>query len=262
MRNQWFHTGDIGRFDEDGFFYFVDRKKDYLKRRGGNISSYEMEVAIRAHRPSSRWRARSTVEAGRRRRQGDCRAERLARRSHRPTSACGSRARAVLRRCRATSNSARNCRRIPRTRFSEVPAAPGRRDGCHRDLETSGIELKTLNRAAALRETNMPLYRSSASTIRPTRWNCATSCAPTTALTCRATTAAPCSPVRCATAATTSAGRSRSSKPTARNRSGVSQGTLLYEQRLQGVPRGRIAHGLNARTDGRPGPELRNRLKR
>lgn len=49
MRNQWFHTGDIGKFDEDGFFYFVDRKKDYLKRRGENISSYEMEVAIKAH---------------------------------------------------------------------------------------------------------------------------------------------------------------------------------------------------------------------
>jgi crotonobetaine/carnitine-CoA ligase len=49
MRNQWFHTGDIGRFDGDGFFYFVDRKKDYLKRRGENISSYEMEVAIKAH---------------------------------------------------------------------------------------------------------------------------------------------------------------------------------------------------------------------
>jgi len=49
MRNQWFHTGDIGRFDARGFFYFVDRKKDYLKRRGENISSYEMEVAIKAH---------------------------------------------------------------------------------------------------------------------------------------------------------------------------------------------------------------------
>jgi carnitine-CoA ligase len=49
MCNQWFHTGDIGRFDAAGFFYFVDRKKDYLKRRGENISSYEMEVAIKAH---------------------------------------------------------------------------------------------------------------------------------------------------------------------------------------------------------------------
>lgn len=49
MRNQWFHTGDIGKFDEDGFFYFVDRKKDYLRRRGENISSFEMETAFRAH---------------------------------------------------------------------------------------------------------------------------------------------------------------------------------------------------------------------
>ena len=46
MRNQWFHTGDIGRFDEDGWFYFVDRKKDYLRRGGENISSFEMEVAL------------------------------------------------------------------------------------------------------------------------------------------------------------------------------------------------------------------------
>jgi carnitine-CoA ligase len=49
MRNLWLHTGDIGKFDEDGFFYFVDRKKDYLRRRGENISSYEMETSFRAH---------------------------------------------------------------------------------------------------------------------------------------------------------------------------------------------------------------------
>jgi carnitine-CoA ligase len=49
MRNQWFHTGDIGRFDDEGFFYFVDRKKDYLKRRGENISSFEMEVTFQDH---------------------------------------------------------------------------------------------------------------------------------------------------------------------------------------------------------------------
>ena len=48
-RNLWFHTGDIGRFDEQGFFYFVDRKKDYLRRGGENISSFEMEVAFYAH---------------------------------------------------------------------------------------------------------------------------------------------------------------------------------------------------------------------
>ena len=49
MRNLWFHTGDIGKFDEDGFFFFVDRKKDYLRRRGENISSFEVETAFRAY---------------------------------------------------------------------------------------------------------------------------------------------------------------------------------------------------------------------
>ena len=49
MRNMWFHTGDIGKFDDQGFFYFVDRKKDYLRRRGENISSFEMEAAFAVH---------------------------------------------------------------------------------------------------------------------------------------------------------------------------------------------------------------------
>ena len=49
MGNLWFHTGDIGKFDEAGFFYFVDRKKDYLRRRGENISSFEMETTVLAH---------------------------------------------------------------------------------------------------------------------------------------------------------------------------------------------------------------------
>lgn len=49
MKNLWFHTGDIGMFDDDDYFYFVDRKKDYLRRRGENISSFEVENAFRAH---------------------------------------------------------------------------------------------------------------------------------------------------------------------------------------------------------------------
>ncbi len=49
MRNLWFHTGDMGRFDTDGNFYFTDRKKDYLRRRGENISSYEMEYTLLRH---------------------------------------------------------------------------------------------------------------------------------------------------------------------------------------------------------------------
>jgi crotonobetaine/carnitine-CoA ligase len=49
MRNLWFHSGDIGKFDDEGYFYFVDRKKDYLRRRGENISSFEMETTFSLH---------------------------------------------------------------------------------------------------------------------------------------------------------------------------------------------------------------------
>lgn len=49
LSNLWFHTGDLGRFDGNDFFYFVDRKKDYLRRGGENISSFEMEMAFRKH---------------------------------------------------------------------------------------------------------------------------------------------------------------------------------------------------------------------
>lgn len=46
-RNGWFHTGDLLRRDADGDFFFVDRKKDALRRRGENISAYEVEREIR-----------------------------------------------------------------------------------------------------------------------------------------------------------------------------------------------------------------------
>ena len=49
MRNLWFHTGDLARFDEDGNIFFVDRKKDAIRRRGENISSFEVETAIGRH---------------------------------------------------------------------------------------------------------------------------------------------------------------------------------------------------------------------
>lgn len=49
LRNLWFHTGDLARMDADGYFYFVDRKKDALRRRGENISSFEVERAVNAH---------------------------------------------------------------------------------------------------------------------------------------------------------------------------------------------------------------------
>ncbi len=48
-RNWWYHTGDIGRIDDEGFLFFVDRKADYLRRRGENISSYEVESILMTH---------------------------------------------------------------------------------------------------------------------------------------------------------------------------------------------------------------------
>ncbi len=45
----WFRTGDLGRFDEDGYLYIVDRKKDIIIRGGENISAVEVEAALYAH---------------------------------------------------------------------------------------------------------------------------------------------------------------------------------------------------------------------
>src|SRR3546814_7261316 len=47
--NGWFHTGDLFRKDADGNYFFVDRKKDAIRRRGENISSFEIEAEVLAH---------------------------------------------------------------------------------------------------------------------------------------------------------------------------------------------------------------------
>ncbi|MDF5758297.1 AMP-binding protein [Spongiactinospora sp. TRM90649] len=46
-RGLWFHSGDLGRMDEDGFLYFVGRLTDSMRRRGENVSAYELESVIR-----------------------------------------------------------------------------------------------------------------------------------------------------------------------------------------------------------------------
>lgn len=46
IRNGWFHTGDLFRRDEQGNYYFVDRAKDVIRRRGENISSQEVESVV------------------------------------------------------------------------------------------------------------------------------------------------------------------------------------------------------------------------
>jgi carnitine-CoA ligase len=49
MRNLWYHTGDLGRVDEDGYLFYEGRKKDALRRRGENVSAVELENAVREH---------------------------------------------------------------------------------------------------------------------------------------------------------------------------------------------------------------------
>ena len=49
FRNLKLHTGDLGRMDENGYMYFMDRVKDYIRRRGENVSSMEVERQIAAH---------------------------------------------------------------------------------------------------------------------------------------------------------------------------------------------------------------------
>jgi crotonobetaine/carnitine-CoA ligase len=46
FRDCWFHTGDIGRMSADHLLTFVDRKADYVRRRGENVSTYEVEQVI------------------------------------------------------------------------------------------------------------------------------------------------------------------------------------------------------------------------
>ena len=48
-RNLWFHTGDAGRLDERGRLHYIDRLKDCIRRRGENISAFEIEQVLNAH---------------------------------------------------------------------------------------------------------------------------------------------------------------------------------------------------------------------
>jgi long-chain acyl-CoA synthetase len=49
IRKGWFHSGDIGRMDEDGYFYIVDRVKDMIIRGGFNVYPREIEEVLMGH---------------------------------------------------------------------------------------------------------------------------------------------------------------------------------------------------------------------
>jgi crotonobetaine/carnitine-CoA ligase len=48
-RGGWIRSGDLAYQDDDGYFFFVDRKNDFMRRRGENISSFEVEKIINSH---------------------------------------------------------------------------------------------------------------------------------------------------------------------------------------------------------------------
>ncbi|MBI2170103.1 MAG: AMP-binding protein [Actinobacteria bacterium] len=48
-RGGWFHTGDLAEIDADGFFYYRGRKKESIRRRGENISAWEIEAVVNQH---------------------------------------------------------------------------------------------------------------------------------------------------------------------------------------------------------------------
>jgi len=49
FRNQWYHSGDMGSYDEDGVFYFADRKSGFMRSRGENFSSFQVEDIMTSH---------------------------------------------------------------------------------------------------------------------------------------------------------------------------------------------------------------------
>ena len=63
FRNLKLHTGDLGRMDDEGYIYFMDRVKDYIRRRGENVSSMEVERQVADH-PQIKEAAVIGVKAG------------------------------------------------------------------------------------------------------------------------------------------------------------------------------------------------------
>jgi crotonobetaine/carnitine-CoA ligase len=48
-RGGWFHSGDLGEYDVEGFYYYRGRKKESMRRRGVNVSAWEIESVLISH---------------------------------------------------------------------------------------------------------------------------------------------------------------------------------------------------------------------
>ena len=147
MRNLWFHTGDNAYRDEDGFFWFVARGTDSIRRRGENVSAWEVERVLADHDGAAR--GRRLRRAVRARRPGGHGRRACAGRSprSRPRS-CSTSARARCRtsRCRATSAS---WTQLPRSHAQrvlkpELKAAGADAPGVW-DREAVGYKVATMN---------------------------------------------------------------------------------------------------------------------
>ena len=111
FRDGWFLTGDLGRRDADGYFWFVARKKDIIRKRGENISGAELDRVISSH-PDVLEAAAIPVPVGARRGRDPRRRRRAARARDRPRrrSPTGAASGSRRSRCRATSRSSTRCR--------------------------------------------------------------------------------------------------------------------------------------------------------
>ena len=126
----WFHTGDVVRRDADGSFYFVDRKKNVIRRSGENISAVEVESVLNQHPAVKASAVAATPDDGARRRGAGL--HRHARAGRAPTQrrsspprivdACARRSSPTTRRP-ATSPSSTRCRSRRRRRSSAASCA-------------------------------------------------------------------------------------------------------------------------------------------
>ena len=145
FRNLKLHTGDLGRMDAEGYFYFMDRVKDYIRRRGENVSSMEVERQVSG--PPERQGGRGhRREGGRGRLLRGRDHDRLHRRGRRPgpgrASPTGWPSGCRTSWCRATSASWMT---LPKTPTERVQKVKLREEGITADTfdrEAAGITIK------------------------------------------------------------------------------------------------------------------------